>query len=77
VAFVDPLAGIDDGALLGDAGADAVDVEVNVDTVGDGLLVAILHHQVLIEEAQRLLGGVAVRPTRKASKYSRTCRHTL
>ena len=42
-------------ALLGDLGADPVDVEVDVDLVGDGLLVAVLHHEVLVEEPERLL----------------------
>ena len=42
-------------ALLGDLGADAVDVEVDVDLVGDRLLVPVLHHEVLVEEPERLL----------------------
>ena len=37
-------------------GADAVDVEVDVDAIGHRLLVAVLHHQVLVEEAEGLLG---------------------
>ena len=41
---------------LGDLGADAVDVEVDVDAVGHGLLVGVFHHQVLVEEAEGLLG---------------------
>ena len=57
MALVDPLASIDDSALLRDPRTDAVNVEVNIDAVGDGLLVAVLHHQVLVEEAERLLGG--------------------
>ncbi len=51
------VAGDDGGALLGDAGADAVNVEVHVDAVGDGLVVAVLHDEVLIEEADGLAGG--------------------
>ena len=49
--------GDDGGALLGDAGADAVDIEVHVDAVGHGLVVAVLHDEVLIEEADGLAGG--------------------
>ena len=41
----------------GDLGADAVDVVVDVDAVGHGLLVVVFHHQVLVEEAEGLLGG--------------------
>ena len=37
-------------------GPDPVHVEVDVHAVGDGLLVAVLHDQVLVEEAERLLG---------------------
>ena len=44
-------------AALGDAGADAVHVEVHVDAVGDGLVVAVLHDEVLIKEADGLPGG--------------------
>src|SRR5579859_8303161 len=52
--LVDPLAGVYLGALLGDAGADAVDVEVHIDAIGDGLLMAVFHDQVLVEEPERL-----------------------
>ena len=38
-------------------GADAVDVEVDVHAVGHGLLVVVLHDEVLVEEAEGLLGG--------------------
>ncbi len=48
-------AGVDRRALLGDRGADAVDVEGDVDLVGDRLLVPVLHHEVLVEEPERLL----------------------
>ena len=41
----------------GDRGADAVDVVVDVDAVGHGLLVGVFHDQVLVEEAEGLLGG--------------------
>ncbi len=57
VALVHVVAGIDLGAAFGDLGLDAVDVVVDVDAVGDGLLVAVFHHQVLIEEAEGLLVG--------------------
>ncbi len=38
-------------------GADAVDVVADIDAVGHGLLVAVLHDEVLVEEAEGLLGG--------------------
>ena len=38
VALVHLEAGVDDAAVLGDEGADAVDVEIDVDAVGHGLL---------------------------------------
>ncbi len=38
-------------------GADAVDVVVDVHAVGHGLLVGVFHDQVLVEEAEGLLGG--------------------
>ena len=49
------MPGVDRRALLGDLGADPVDVEVDVDLVGDRLLVAVLHDEVLVEEPERLL----------------------
>src|SRR5260370_107034 len=55
--LVDPLAGVDLGPLLSNTGADAVDVEVHIDAIGDGLLVAVFHDQVLVEETQRLFAG--------------------
>ncbi len=42
--------------MLADERADAVDIEIHVDAIGDGLLVVVLHDQVLIEEAEGLLG---------------------
>ena len=48
--------GFDDAAPLGDLRADAVDLEIDVDVVGDGFLVAVFHHQVLLKEAERVLG---------------------
>ena len=57
VALVDVETGVDRRAALGDLGADAVDVEVDVHAVGHGLVVVVLHHQVLVEEAKRLLRG--------------------
>src|ERR1039458_9637307 len=41
--------------MLADQRADAVDLEADVHTVGDGLFVAVLHNQILIEEAESLL----------------------
>ena len=57
VALVHEVAGIDLGAAFGDLGLDAVDVVVDVDAVGHRLLVAVFHHQVLIEKAEGLLVG--------------------
>ena len=56
VALVDVEAGVDLGALGGDLGLDAIDVVVDVDAVGHGLLVVVFHDEVLIEEAEGLLG---------------------
>ena len=71
------LTRFDAGSLLGDLRADAVDIRVDVYAVGDRLFVGVLHHQVLLEEPKVCADGVAVRPIRKASKYSSTCRHRL
>jgi hypothetical protein len=57
VALVHKVAGIDLGAAFGNLGLDAVDIVVDVNAVGDRLLVAVFHHQVLIEEAEGLLVG--------------------
>src|SRR5439155_4717772 len=57
VALVHVIAGIDLGAAFGDLGLDAVDVVIDVDAVGDRLLVAVFHHQILIEKAEGLLVG--------------------
>ncbi len=51
------VAGFDLAARLGDGGLDAVDVVVDVDTVGHGHFVVVFHHQVLVEEAEGLLAG--------------------
>ena len=42
--------------LLGDPGPDAVDVEADVHAIGHGLLVAVFHHEVAVEEADGLGG---------------------
>jgi hypothetical protein len=60
VAFVHVdarVSGLDGRALLRDARADAVHIEVHVDAIGDGLGVAILHDHILIEEANGLAAG--------------------
>lgn len=59
VAFLDlhRVAGLHLRAPLGDGGADAVDVVVDVDAVGHGHLVVVFHHQVLVEETEGLLAG--------------------
>ena len=56
------LAAFDGGAVLGDRRGESEHVEVDVHAVGDGLREAVLHHQVLVEESERLLarrGGEA------------------
>jgi len=45
--------GRDFGAVLADAGADAEDLEVDVDAIGDGLLVRVLEDDVAVEEGVR------------------------
>jgi len=57
VAVVHLKAGVDDAAVLGDERADGVEVEIDVDAVGDGALEGVLHDEVLVEEAECLLGG--------------------
>ena len=46
--------GLNGRALLGDVRADAVDLEVDVYAIGDRLLVAILHDEILVEKAEGL-----------------------
>ena len=48
---------LDLAALLGDLRLDAIDVVADVDAIGDGALVVVFHHEVLIEEADGLLRG--------------------
>ena len=48
------ITGNDCCALLGDAGADAINVKVNIDAISDGLVMAVLHDKILIEETDRL-----------------------
>ena len=48
---------LDGRALLGDAGPDAVHIEVHIDAIGDGFGVAILHDHILIEKADGLAAG--------------------
>ena len=55
IALVDVEAGVDLGALRGDLSLDAIDVVIDVDTVGDRPFVVVLHHQVLIEKTEGLL----------------------
>ena len=57
VALVHVVAGVDLAPPCGDLGLDAIDVVVDVDAVGHGLLVGVFHHQVLVEEAEGLLDG--------------------
>ena len=51
-----------------DPGPDAVDVEADVHAVGDGLLMAVFHDEVLLKKPMVCFVGVAVSPIRKASK---------
>jgi hypothetical protein len=64
------------GALLTDLGPDPVDVEVDVDAVGDGLGKVYSDTRFWWKKAKVCLPGVAVRPMTWASKYSRTPRQT-
>jgi hypothetical protein len=57
VQHLQPVAGFHGATGLGDLGLDAVDVVVDVHAVGHRLRVAVLHHQVLVEEAEGLLVG--------------------
>ncbi len=53
---------LDFAALLGDLGADAIDFVADIHAIGDGALVVVFHHEVLIEEADGLFarrGGQA------------------
>ena len=77
VALVDIEARLDLAALLGDLGVDAVDLVADIHAIGDGPLVVVFRDEVLVEEPRVCLEGVAVRPMRKASKYSSTCRQRL
>src|SRR2546427_12393755 len=43
-------------ASLADLSSDLVDVEIHVDPVRDGLLMRVLHDEVLVEEAEGDLG---------------------
>ena len=43
--------------MLGNLGANVVGIGVDIDSVGHRLLVVVFHHQVLLEEAEGLLGG--------------------
>ena len=51
-----PKTSFHQAAVLGDIRYDAVDIIANADAIGYSALVAVLHNQVLVEEAQGLLG---------------------
>jgi hypothetical protein len=57
VALVDPIAGFHARAGRSNAGADLVDVEIDVHAIGYGVGVGVGGHDVLVEEAQGVLGG--------------------
>ena len=46
----------DSGTFRRDAGSDAVHIEVHVHAIHHGILMAVLHHQILVEKAERLAG---------------------
>jgi hypothetical protein len=56
VADRDVVVRVHHATLLADAGADAVDLEGDVDAIDDGLLVGVLGDEVLIEEAKGMHG---------------------
>ncbi len=56
-AAIDEEAFVDLAALLGDLGADAVNVVADIDAIGDGALVRIFADEVLIKEADGLFAG--------------------
>ncbi len=57
VAVVHPFFGFQLGALLGDFGDDLKHVVADVHAIGHGVLVAVLRHDVLVEEAEGALVG--------------------
>ena len=59
VAVRDEGAGFFDepGAIPGDFGFDTEDVEADIDAISDGAFVGVVLHEVLVEEAEGLLGG--------------------
>ncbi|OQB89789.1 MAG: hypothetical protein BWX84_02255 [Verrucomicrobia bacterium ADurb.Bin118] len=44
-------------AAFGGLGADAINFVADVDTIGHGALVIVFHHEILVKEADGLLGG--------------------
>ncbi len=57
VSHPDPLAGSDLSTLLGDLGADSVELLVDVDPVEDRLLLGVLRHDVVVEVGGRRRRG--------------------
>ena len=55
IALVYPKTGFDQAAALSDVRYDAEDIIADADAVGNGTLVAVLHNQILVEEAEGLL----------------------
>ena len=56
-ALIDVEAFLDHAASLGDIGFDPVDLVANIDAIGHGALVVVLHDEVLVEKADGLLRG--------------------
>lgn len=56
---------VDLAPLLGNLGLDAVNVIPDVDTICDCPLMAVFHHKILVEEAERLFGRGCSQPDDK------------
>lgn len=56
-AFIDEAVLLDGDALLGDSRADTVDIVADIHAVGHGALVAVLHDEVFVEEADGVRAG--------------------
>src|ERR1035438_2721940 len=56
IALVNPVAGFDARTCRGDPRVDAVEVETDIHSISDGILVRVGRHHVLVEEAEGVLG---------------------
>jgi len=57
IALIDMESGFDARAGMRYLGADVVDIVIDIDLVLDGFGVVVIHHEVLFEKAESLLGG--------------------